>query len=128
MYVQKQAVNKNGFTATDGTIYPTRQEQIEANRVNHFLQEQQNMLENFHISERVHLRHLKGAAQAGEVTLTKDGVFETSPCEDHNIGHKVPFHPNTRPSCPSSTVGRRQKQKKETKVLLYTNIYTWVHI
>ena len=117
--VQKSAVKKHlhqmGFTAVDGTVYPTREEQIEANRINRLYKEREEKLRKLHVREQSHLRHLSKAARAGEVMFTKDGVFESSPCEECDIYHQVapPLTTNTNPPCPSSSLGKRQVEEQE---------------
>ena len=114
--VQKPAVKKHlhrmGFTAVDGTVYPTREEQIEANRINRLYKEREEKLRKLHVREQSHLRHLSKAARAGEVMFTKDGVFESSPCEECDIYHQV-ASPLTTNTNPSSSLGKRQVEEQE---------------
>ena len=102
-----------GFTAVDGTVYPTRQEQLEANRVNRLLEEGQAMLRKLDMREQSRLRRLGKVARTGELTYTKDGVYEANLCEDCHVYHKVASRLNINSPCPSSYVGRRQAEQRE---------------
>ena len=116
-YMQKADVKKHlhqmGFTAVDGTVYPTRQEQIEANRVNHLLEEGQAMLRKLDVREQSRLRRLGKAARAGELTFTKDGVYEADFCQDCHVYHKMASRLHMDSPCPSSYLGRRQVKQRE---------------
>ena len=121
-YMQKADVKKHlhqmGFTAVDGTVYPTRQEQIEANRVNRLLEESQAMLRKLDMREQSRLRRLGKAARAGELTFTKNGVYEADLCDDCHVYHKLASKLNITSPCPSSYLGRRQVQEQEQEKIV----------
>ena len=124
----KKHLHQMGFTAVDGTVYPTRQEQIEANRVNRLLEDGQAMLRKLDMREQSRLRRLGKAARTGELTFTKDGVYDASLCDDCHVYHKLASRLNINSPCPSSYFGRRQvEQREQEKGITKVNIY-FVHV
>ncbi len=114
-YVEKPAVKKHlhtmGLTAVDGTVYPTREEQFEANRINRLYEERQDMLCKLVMREQSHLCHLRRSARAGELMFTKNGVFETNPCDDCHIYHKVTSYLHAHPPLWGEDKRRNEKPR-----------------
>ena len=107
-YMQKADVKKHlhqmGFCAVDGTVYPTRQEQIEANHVNHLLEGGQAM-PNY---PKLNMCEQSCLHQLGEAARTKSSL-----CENCYVYRKVASKLNITSSCPSSYLSRRQVEQRK---------------
>ena len=103
----KRHMHHCGFMAEDGAVYPTRQEQLEANRAYRLFEEREAILRMVETRERSRLDRLKKAARAGDITFTRDGIFETKPCNTCDVYHKVASIMNTNEPCPGSNLATR---------------------
>ena len=102
----KQHLEKHGFIAKDGTVYPTQQEQIEANRANRLLEEKEAILQKVEGRERARMERLRQMARAGDIVFTKDGIVETKPCGLCNSYHKVGSLLSPTEPCPGSQLAQ----------------------
>ena len=102
----QQHLYQRGFMARDGTAYPTRREQMEAKKVYRFHEEREALLLKVEAREKERLRRLRRATRAGDITFTRDGIFEAKPCSACNVQHKVaPILSPTDP-CPGSWLAK----------------------
>ena len=95
-------LHKCGFISEDGTVCPTRLEQIEANRAYRLQGERDANLRAFENREKARLHRLRKAAAAGDVTFTRDGIYETKPCLECGFKHKVASVMSNSEVCPGS--------------------------
>ena len=102
----KQHLEKHGFIAKDGTVYPTQQEQIEANRANRLLEEKEAVLLKVEERERARMERLRQMARAGDIVFTKDGIVETKLCCLCNSYHKVGSLLSPTEPCPGSQLAK----------------------
>ena len=107
----KHYLHKCGFLGDDGNVYPTREEQMEANRAYRLLEEREAILRKVEIRERGRLERLKRAARAGDITFTRDGIFETKPCYTCDVYHRVASISSTSQPCPGSLLGKFNHQQ-----------------
>lgn len=99
-------LHKRGFISEDGTVYPSRLEQIEANRAYRLQGERDANLRAFENRERARLHRLRKAARAGDVAFTGDGIYETKPCLHCGFKHKVASVMNNSEVCPGSMMAK----------------------
>ena len=137
----KQHLEKHGFIAKDGTVYPTQQEQIEANRANRLLEEKEAILQKVEERERARMERLRQMARAGDIVFTKDGIVETKPCGLCNSYHKVGSLLSPTEPCPGSQLAQyamldplpafyQQKASRKVWILICMIVATacqWLH-
>lgn len=97
---------KCGFIAKDGTVYPTRREQIEANRANRLLEEKEAILLKVEERERARMERLRKMARAGDVVFTKEGIVEAKPCSLCHSYHKIASLLSPPEPCPGSQLAK----------------------
>ena len=99
----KSHLQKYGYLAEDGKVYPTRREQLEANKISRIVREREAMVTQLEIREKERLERLKRAARAGKIAFTPEGIFETKPCAVcPSVYHKVPSIMEPENPCPGS--------------------------
>ncbi len=101
-----QHLHYQGLVSKDGTVHPTRQEQVEANRTYRFQEEREALLLKVEAREQARLRRLRKAARAGDITFTRDGIYETKPCYTCKVKHKVASITNPIEPCPGSRLAK----------------------
>ena len=86
-YLRKPPVKKylhdGGFIAEDGTVYPTRQEQVEVNRANRKKKMRQEIRQQLAKKCHARLLGLRQQARADEVVYTRSGVYASPDCEEY---------------------------------------------
>lgn len=109
-YFKKPTVHrhllKRGIVTKDGTACPTRQERIVTNRTYRFQEDQEALLLRVEAREQARLQRLRRAARVGDITFTREGVFETKPCSTCGVKHKVASISSPIEPCPGSRLAK----------------------